>query len=90
MRMNQTKALFLSALAVVVVLTLSPALRAQDSSGSATAQRPSMPHHGGMMGGDMSGMMNMMQQMSRMMDHCSRMMQGMDRPESKGIDPTPK
>lgn len=31
--------------------------------------------HGGMMGGDMTGMMTMMQQMSQMMQSCSEMMQ---------------
>ena len=50
-----------------------------------------MMDHGGMMGGDMSGMMNMMQQMSRMMDQCGRMMQSMmDRPGSKSPDQAPK
>jgi hypothetical protein len=78
--------LSVAVLAVATAFAIS-SLPAQETPGSATPQRPGMMDQGGMMGGDMSGMMSMM----RMMDQCSRMMQSMlDRPGPKAPDQPPK
>jgi Spy/CpxP family protein refolding chaperone len=74
---TMTKPTRIFALAAVLLATVAaaPALYADDSHGS----------HGSMMGRGMmrghgTGMMN---QMSRMMDHCSAMMQGNQRPNDQ-------
>jgi protein CpxP len=85
---NITK-LSLAAAALATGLALSPVLRAQETP--AAPQRPGMMDHGGMMGGDMSGMMKMMGQMSQMMEQCTRMMQSMnDRQAPRAPDQSPK
>ena len=64
------KSVFATGVAAImaVALSLPSALRAHDDTTSPRKEGDSM------MGG--SGMMNMMGQMSEMMDHCNRMMQG--------------
>lgn len=64
------KSMFAAGVAAVVAaaLSLPSALQAHDDTSSPRQEG------GSMMGGP--GMMNMMGQMSEMMDHCNRMMQG--------------
>jgi hypothetical protein len=60
-----------------VGLIAAPSLYAQDDQApSGQKSGPGMMRDG-MMGGGMGGMMNMMQQMGRMMEHCNTMMSGM-------------
>lgn len=75
------KAMFAMA-AVGGTLALAPALRAQEPPASAAPKAPGVTDHHGMMGGDMSGMM-------RMMEHCSRMMQSMNDPSGAKPRGTP-
>lgn len=68
--MKKTRTLLL--LSVVGVMALTPIVRAEDTS------KPPSPSDHGMMGGDMQNlqdMMNMMGQMTKMMENCNRMME---------------
>lgn len=58
-----------AAAALVASVATASALYAHDSESSKA-------HDGEMMGSGMMGMMNMMEEMSGMMDHCNQMMQG--------------
>jgi periplasmic protein CpxP/Spy len=71
---NATK-VYIAMLTLAMGLALSPALRAQETPGSAAPQNPGISNHDRMMGDGTNGMM--MGQMSQMMDQCSRMMQSM-------------
>jgi hypothetical protein len=81
--------LSLALLAATIVFALSPALRAQEAP-VAAPPTPGMSDHGGMMDGDMNGMMKR-GQMGGTMEQCGRMMQGMDdRAAPKSPDQPPK
>ncbi|MBX9824376.1 MAG: hypothetical protein K2Y27_05200 [Xanthobacteraceae bacterium] len=54
---------------------------AQDAPG---APKPPAAAQHGMMGGDMHGMMGMMERMNRMMDQCERMMQAREKKDESG------
>ena len=85
--MKRIVTLSLAAAVLGAAVAASPALRAQDRPAAPQPQSPGMMEHGGMMGGDMGGMMKMMGQMSQMMEQCSRMMQSMNaRPAPGGSD----
>lgn len=65
---NSVKTL-VAAAALIASAAVGPTLYANESASSGE-------HDGSMMGSGMTGMMNMMEQMSEMMDGCSKMMQG--------------
>jgi hypothetical protein len=67
--LSMTKTTTLLLLSVVGVMALTPIVRAEDTS------KPASPSDHGTMGGDMQGMMNMMGQMTKMMENCNRMME---------------
>lgn len=69
--------------ALALAVTASPSLRAQDRPGGAAPQSHGMMGQGGVMGGDMGGMMNMMEQ-------CSRMMQSMNMQPAPGRSDQPR
>lgn len=68
--MRNTMMSLAAAVALVAGVVTASALYAHDSESS-------KGHDGDMMGSGMMGMMNMMEEMSGMMDHCNQMMQGM-------------
>ncbi len=70
--MPKSTQVFAAGAAIIAALTVATAIYAQEP-GSAGVRRPMMEN--GMMG--QGGMMNMMQQMSRMMESCNTMMQSM-------------
>ena len=71
----------IGALAIIAIgLAAAPAVFAQNESGQVPQVETPAAKPGdmeGMMGGDMSGMMNMMTQMNEMMSACTKMMQAM-------------
>ena len=71
--MTKLATLSLGTLAAGVVFALTPLVHAQGTPPAPTPP-PAVSDHG-KMGGDMKGMMNMMGQMSQMMENCNRMMQ---------------
>lgn len=66
-----------AATAVIAALAIGPVVLAQSESQPQPAPSAKQGAKGDMMGGGMMGMMNMMQQMSGMMDACTKMMQSM-------------
>lgn len=66
--------LSLTLLATAVGMSLPGMVRAQDQP-AAPSQNAAPKGHEGMMGGDMQGMMKMMNQMTKMMEKCDQMMQ---------------
>lgn len=56
-------------------MSLPGMVRAQDRPAAPSTQNAAPKDHEGMMGGDMQGMMKMMNQMTKMMEKCDQMMQ---------------
>lgn len=58
-----------------VGIYLPGTVRAEEQPAAPSSQNAGPKDHAGMMGGDMQGMMKMMDQMTKMMEKCDQMMQ---------------
>ena len=83
----------LGAAAIVTVLASGPTVYAAETQNQQGSGGMMQGGQGGMMQGGQGGMMNMMGQMSQMMETCNKMMQGMAQhhaPETQKDEPTPE
>lgn len=70
----------------IAILGAAFGLASVNAQDAPSAPKPPAANQGGMMGGDMHGMMGMMDRMNRMMDQCERMMQSREKKDDSRRD----